>query len=130
MVNRILRPTGVWKSDQFAFSQGVKSDGINLVFVSGQSGIDPSGKIVGDDVGVQIKQSFENMKIVLQEAGASFRDVAKLNVYLTNIGDLAKYSEIQATYFPDGFPAQTVVEVNKLALPELKVEVEATAVIS
>jgi len=70
------------------------------------------------------------MKMVLQEAGASFSNVTKLNVYLTNIGDLAKYSEIQATYFPDGFPAQTVVEVNKLALPELKVEVEATAVLS
>jgi len=130
MVNKILRPTGVWKSDQFAFSQGVKSGGINLVFVSGQVGMDPSGKIVGDDVGVQIKQAFENMKMVLQEAGASFSNVAKLNAYLTNIEDLPKYSEIMATYFPDGFPAQTVVEVKKLAMPELKVEVEATAVIS
>tara|TARA_B100000315_G_scaffold212312_1_gene209623 strand:- start:1644 stop:2036 length:393 start_codon:yes stop_codon:yes gene_type:complete len=130
MVNRILRPTGVWKSDQFAFSQGIKSDGINLVFVSGQVGIDPSGKIVGDDVGAQIKQSFENMKMVLQEAGASFSNVAKLNAYMTNIEDLPKYSEIMTTYFPDGFPAQTVVEVKKLALPEFKVEIEATAVIS
>jgi len=129
MVNTILRPTGVWKSDQFAFSQGIKSDGGNLVFVSGQVGMDTSGKIVGDDVGMQIKQSFENMKMVLQEAGASFSNVTKLNAYLTDIGDFPKYSEIMTTYFPDGFPAQTVIEVKKLALPELKVEVEAAAVI-
>jgi len=129
MVNIILRPAGVWKSDQAGFAQGVKSRRTETVFIAGQVGIDASGNIVGEDIGTQVKQSFENMKMVLQEAGASFSDVAKLNVYLTNIGDLAKYSEIKATYFTDGLPASTVVEVKNLARPELKVEVEATAVI-
>tara|TARA_B100000315_G_scaffold115217_1_gene105767 strand:- start:245 stop:637 length:393 start_codon:yes stop_codon:yes gene_type:complete len=129
MVNKILRPAGVWKSDLAGFAQGVKSSGTEMVFVAGQVGIDASGNIVGEDIESQVKQSFENMKMVLQEAGASFNDITKMNVFLTNIGDLAKYSEIKAAYFSDGLPASTVVEVKNLARPELKVEVEATAII-
>lgn len=69
------------------------------------------------------------MQQILRSAKASMENIAKLTVYLTDIKDLQRYSEVMKRYFKKGLPAQTAVEVSRLALPELKIEVEAIAVV-
>jgi 2-iminobutanoate/2-iminopropanoate deaminase len=129
MVKKVLNPKKVWNSKTYAFSQGIACSGKRMIFIAGQVGIDPSGKIVGEDVEEQTKQAFKNMKQVLKDAEASMENVAKLTVYLTDIGALRRYSEVMHTYFKKSLPAQTAVEVSRLALPELKIEIEAIAVV-
>jgi len=129
MVKKVLNPKKVWDSKPYAFSQGVVCSGKRMVFIAGQVGIDPSGKIVGENVEEQTKQAFENMKQVLKDAEASMENIAKLTVYLTDIAALPRYSEVMRTYFKKSLPAQTAVEVSRLALPELKIEIEAIAVV-
>ncbi len=129
MAKDILSPKTVWDSKPYVFSQGVSCEGKKIIFVAGQVGITPSGRIVGEDIASQTRQALDNMSKILSEAGASMENVAKLTVYLTDIKDLQTYSEIMREYFKEGLPAQTAVEVSRLALPELKIEVEAIAVV-
>ena len=92
--------------------------------------MDSDGNIVGKGIpGEQVQQIFENMKLVLEDAGATFENVVKLNAYFVNIDHLDEYSKIMSNYFPTGYPAQTVVEIKRLALPDLLMEVEAYAVL-
>ncbi|MEM3614071.1 MAG: RidA family protein [Nitrososphaerales archaeon] len=129
MSKRIISPKKVWDSKPYAFSQGVSCGGKRIIFIAGQVGIDPTGKIVSESIEKQTEQAFENMQQILRSAKASMENVAKLTVYLTDIKDLQRYSEVMKRYFKKGLPAQTAVEVSRLALPELKIEVEAIAVV-
>jgi enamine deaminase RidA (YjgF/YER057c/UK114 family) len=76
----------------------------------------------------QARLTFENLHSVLKEAGASLEDIVKLNVYLTDMGSLPDYGAVQAEFFRGPMPAQTVVQINSLALPGMMIEVEALAV--
>ncbi len=129
MVKRTLSPKKVWNSKPYLFSQGVACSGKRIIFVAGQVGIDQSGKIVSESVDKQTEQAFENMRQILKEAKASMENVSKLTVFLTDIKDLQRYSEVMRKYFKRGLPAQTAVEVSRLALPQLKIEVEAIAIV-
>jgi 2-iminobutanoate/2-iminopropanoate deaminase len=100
----------------------------NLLFISGQVAWDREGKVVAPgDAAVQARQAFENMRNLLQAAGATMDDVVKINLYLTNIADSAAVRKVREEFFQPPYPAATSVEVSKLVLPELVVEVEAIA---
>jgi enamine deaminase RidA (YjgF/YER057c/UK114 family) len=62
---------------------------------------------------------------VLDTAGAAFSDVLKLTVYLTDVADRTKINPVRQRYFGDSRPASTLIGVNELAVPEMKVEIEA-----
>jgi reactive intermediate/imine deaminase len=117
-----------WRwDDEFIFSQAIQIG--NTVYVSGQVAKDPDGNVVGEgDMAAQTGQALENMKTVLQAAGASMGDVVKLTVFVTDITRLLDTHEIRTRYFPDPPPASTGVEVSALGFPELLVEIEAVAV--
>jgi enamine deaminase RidA (YjgF/YER057c/UK114 family) len=78
----------------------------------------------------QTIKTFENIKLVLEAAGASLKDVVKITVYVTDMDNIIKFREIRARYFSPPMPASTGVEVSRLILPELLVEIEAIAVVS
>jgi 2-iminobutanoate/2-iminopropanoate deaminase len=100
----------------------------NLLFLSGCVPLDRDGRLVGEgDVVSQAHKVFENIGEVLAAAGAGFRDVVKLTIYLTDIADRVHMSAVRREFFDDWKPASTLVEVSALALPGLKVEVEAVA---
>ncbi len=102
----------------------------DLLFVSGLIGVDASGALVGgDDVAAQARQVFENMRLVLAEAGCRFEDVVKVTVYLTDVDDRPKINPVRQEMFGDARPASTLVEVSRLAVPGAKVEIEAVALI-
>jgi 2-iminobutanoate/2-iminopropanoate deaminase len=97
----------------------------NMLFVSGVAPLDRAGKLVGDDAPAQTRQIFENMKLILDAAGASFRDVLRVTVYLTDVDDRKAINPLRQQYFGDARPASTLIEVSALAIPGMKVEIEA-----
>jgi 2-iminobutanoate/2-iminopropanoate deaminase len=103
----------------------------DLLFVSGCVPVDSEGKLVGGgDVVAQTRQALENVGRVLEAAGMTFADVAKVTVYLTDVGDRPKINPVRREFFGETRPASTLVEVSRLAIPGAKVEIEAVAVVS
>jgi len=102
-----------------------------LIFVAGQVSVDMDGKVVGaGDIVLQTQTVLENLKKVLNAAGANLSDVIKINMYVTNIEEFrTKAVEARRTYFPKDFPAATMVEVKSLANPDFMVEIEAVAAV-
>jgi reactive intermediate/imine deaminase len=103
----------------------------NLLFVSGFVPVDGEGRLVGgDDVVAQVRQVFANLGAVLAAAGATFADVVKVTVYLTDIDDRARINPVRQEIFGDARPASTLVEVSALVVAGAKVEIDAVALLS
>src|SRR5215469_11902250 len=113
------------------YSQVVEARGGRTLNNSGQIALDASGNVVGTgDFTAQAKQVFANLKTRLDEAGASFNDVVKLNFYLTDASSLQIVRDVRDTYVNRGNPpASTLVVVKQLVRPDLLVEVDAIAVV-
>ena len=114
------------------YSHIVEARGGRTLYVAGQIAVDTEGKLIGaGDFKVQIKQVFANLNSRLAEAGASFKDVVKLNYYLTDASDLQALRETRDSYVnKDAPPASTLVVVKQLVRPEYLCEVEAIAVVN
>lgn len=113
------------------YALGVKVTSGTLVFVSGCVATDRDGQIVGrGDVAAQTRQLMENMKAVLASAGATFKDVVKINNYVTDASQYPKIAAIRNQYLTAPYPASTLVEVKSLLYPEFLVEIEAIAVVN
>jgi reactive intermediate/imine deaminase len=103
----------------------------DLVLLSGQASIDENGNLVGaGDFDAQAEQVFKNLKRVLEAAGSSLDNVVKVNIYLTDMSHFPKIVELRSRYFSQPWPADTIVGVTALALPELMIEIEATALVN
>ena len=94
------------------YSQAIRKG--NIVFLSGQIPLDPKTMELVEGIDTQIKQVFENLNQVIKAAGASFDDVAKLNIYLTDLSHFALVNEIMKTYFMEPFPARAAIGVASL----------------
>ena len=111
------------------YTHGVKCG--DLVFVSGCTGTGSNHEVIGDnDVAAQTRQALTNMSKILASAGATFADVCKVTVYLTDINDREKINSVRQEFFGESRPASTLIEISKLAFPEAKVEIEAIACLS
>ena len=97
----------------------------DLVFLSGIAPVDEELNVVGDDATAQAEQLFTNMKRVLDTVGATFADILKVTVYLTDVNDRTAINPIRQKYFGDARPASTLVGVANLAVPGMKIEIEA-----
>jgi reactive intermediate/imine deaminase len=116
----------------FGYTHVVEVTAGRPVYVSGQVALDQAGALVGPgDVGAQARQVFDNLRTALQAAGASFDQVVKLNLYLLDITQLPAVREVRDQYVNTARPpASTAVEVRRLAVDGLLIEVEAVAVIA
>ena len=102
----------------------------DLLFVSGCIPVDSEGHLVGgDDVVAQARQVLENVGAALTAARASFADVAKVTIYLTDVDDRERIDPVRREFFGDARPASTLVEVSRLAIPGARIEVEAVAIL-
>ena len=102
----------------------------NLIFLSGQAAIDAHGAIVGaGDFAAQAEQVFANLAQVLEAAGSGLDKVIKVTIYLTDMARFADIVALRGRYFSPPYPADTIVEVAALALPELMIEIEAVALV-
>ena len=98
----------------------------DLLFVSGVAPLDERGKLVGGaDAAAQTRRIFHNLKVVLDAAGANFGDVLKVTVFLTDVADRTKINPVRQEFFGKARPASTLIGVSELALPGMKVEIEA-----
>jgi reactive intermediate/imine deaminase len=98
----------------------------DLVFISGLAPFDENDRLVGvDDAAAQARQIFKNMRKVLDAVGADFSDVLKVTVFLTNVEDRTKINPVRQEFFGSSRPASTLLGVKELALPGMKVEIEA-----
>ena len=99
----------------------------DLLFISGVPPTDASGKVVSADVAEQTRQIFENMKLILDAAGAGFADILKVTFYMLDVNDRARINPVRKEFFGAARPASTLIGVNALAIPGMKVEIEAVA---
>jgi 2-iminobutanoate/2-iminopropanoate deaminase len=100
----------------------------DVLFVSGIVPVDGEGRLVGEgDVVEQARQVFRNMAEVLAAAGASFADVVKVTVFLTDVDDRAAINPVRQEVFGAARPASTLVEISRLAVPGALIEVECVA---
>ncbi|UOR49629.1 RidA family protein [Helicobacter pylori] len=108
------------------YSQAIATN--DLVFVSGQLGIDAStGEFKGMDIHSQTTQSMENIKAILKEVGLGMDSVVKTTILLKSLDDFAVVNEIYESYFKEPYPARATFQVAKLPKDAL-VEIEAIAI--
>lgn len=99
----------------------------DLLFISGVMPVDAAGKVVGSDAVTQVRQVFKNMAAILKAAGSGFGDVLKVTVYLTDVADRPRINPVRQEVFGKTRPASTLIGVKELALPGMKVEIDAVA---
>ena len=113
--------------EPFRLSQGFRVG--DLLLVSGQAAIDEHGGLVGvGDFDAQAEQVFRNLQRVLEAGGSGLDRVVKVTIFLTDMANFPKIVELRGKWFTPPYPADTIVEVTALALPELQIEIEAIAV--
>ena len=106
------------------YSQAVKVNG--MIYTSGQIALTPAGEMLGDDIVLQTKQVFANLKAVLEEAGSSLDKVVKVMAFVADINDFAVVNEIYAEAFGNHKPARSLVAAKTLPKNAL-VEIEVIA---
>ncbi|MED5315165.1 MAG: RidA family protein [Pseudomonadota bacterium] len=111
----------------YCISPGFKANG--MLYLSGHAAIDESGQLVGvGDFEAQAQATFESLQRTLRAGGSDLSNVIKVTIYLTNMSNFEKVVALRQKWFSAPYPADTIVEVSALALPELMIEIEAIAV--
>jgi len=122
---------GVPWEHNISFSQGAWVRGGRLILLSGQASIDDEGRVVGTgDMALQVQTALAAVRHGLALAGATPADVIKATYYTTDCRAFHKTQAIREAFFSRPYPAQTLVEVTRLAMRDFLVEVEVTAVTS
>jgi len=132
MPNQFLNPPSLGKTH--GWTHVVASTGGKTIHISGQTAVDASGQVVGKgDLKRQTEQTFENLRLALAAAGATWADVVATRLYVVNLKPehVPLIREVRSRYVsPDHPPASTLVGVQALVGPDWLIEIEATAVIS
>lgn len=125
-----IQPKNLWDSSPYLFSQVVKaSSPAGIAFISGQVAIAPDGSLVGvGDVDAQLRQIFSNLRAAVEAAGGSIKNIASMTVYVKDVAHHRNYLKVLADEFAGHRPAETLVQVAALGLPELEAEIQAVAI--
>jgi enamine deaminase RidA (YjgF/YER057c/UK114 family) len=116
-------------SKAFGFSQAVNLSGMSQVLLcSGQTATGDDGAApTTADMGEQVEKALDNLTTLLDSAGMTMADVVKLTIYTTDVDELFAAYSTATKFLGTNLPAITLIGVTRLAFPELKVEIEATA---
>jgi enamine deaminase RidA (YjgF/YER057c/UK114 family) len=126
---RFINPTGLVRSPAYTQVVEVAAPG-RTVYISGQLGTAPDGKLAGRDFRAQAEQVFANLGTALASVGAGFFDIVKIDSYLADIAHLPILREVRALHLnPMAPPASTTIAVSGFALAGALLEVEAVAVV-
>ena len=121
-----INPPGL--STPQTYSHIVKAG--KLVFIAGQVGAKADGTVVGPGMKEQTAQVLGNLQAALKSQGLDFSHVAKITIYTTSINEFRaqEVADVRATFFGANRPASTLVQIQQLASPDYKIEIEAIAV--
>jgi enamine deaminase RidA (YjgF/YER057c/UK114 family) len=109
------------------FADAVTSVGPGrVVYVSGNVGFGPDGKVVAGGMGAEASATFDNIERTLQAAGAELSQVVKINAFITNLDEYPAYAAVRAERFGDKLPASATVQVAGL-LVGAQIEIDAIA---
>ena len=123
-------PAGVAKPIRGYYSNSVRVSAGPLLFISGQVALDPEGRVVGKgDVRAQTVQVLENIRTILRANSADMQHVVSVTVYVTDMSFLDRIADIRMQYFPSNGPSSAIVEIARLAMPELLIEISAVAAV-
>ena len=123
-----IQPCGCGEADQRLLLELRAGERGTAVLHLGQVALDPEGRIVGKgDVRAPTVQVLENIRMILRANGADMEDVVSVTVYVTDIAFLDRIKDIRMQYFPSNGPASAIIEIAKLAMPELLIEIAAVA---
>lgn len=112
------------------YSNAVRVRSGDLLFISGQVAWNEHGEIVGrGDAVAQAEQVFANLQVILDANGATWVDVVKATVYVTDLSWFEQLSDIRLRYFADLPPASAIVQVGALVDPDLMLEIEAVVAV-
>ncbi len=113
------------------FNQAIRVRDGDLLFVSGIVGLSQDGSIAQGDIVAQSEAAFENLSMVLTEAGGSLADIVKVNVYVgeSYTGRREELRQVRARFFTGDYPVSTLMQVAGFANPDYLFEVEAIAVL-
>ena len=112
------------------YKMATRMEGGRLLYVSGQVAWDASGNIVGKgDVRAQARQTFENLRGVLQAAGGDLSSLMKITTYITRLEDFPAVAEARSAVFSGELPASTLIVVTSLFHPDFLIEVEGVAAV-
>jgi enamine deaminase RidA (YjgF/YER057c/UK114 family) len=132
MSKQYLTPETLFPSNQYGYSQVVVSEPGQQIFIAGQTAWDKTGKVIGEgDLAAQAEATLANIDLALKAAGATRKDLAQLRVYIVNFSSdcLAQLMPVFQQFWGDlSPPAQTMLGVQSLALPEFLIEIDAVAV--
>jgi reactive intermediate/imine deaminase len=111
------------------YSQAVAAPAGKMVFLSGQIGLVPeTGLMISDSFEAQVRQSFANMKAVIEAAGGRLENIVKLTLFLTDLKQFPVANSIMAELIPEPFPARSTVGISSLP-KDAQFEIEAIIVI-
>ena len=108
------------------YSQGIKIG--DMIFTSGQIPVNPSTGEIVTEIKAATRQSLENVKAILEQAGSSLEKVVKVVVFIKDMNDFAEVNEVYGQYFTENPPARSCVEVARLP-KDCVIEIEAIATI-
>jgi 2-iminobutanoate/2-iminopropanoate deaminase len=121
--DNLSKPLGI-------YSHAVKVKGNQLLFISGMTARDLQGNLVGKgDMKRQTQQILENIKVILDRVGATFDNIVKVTIFITDMSHFKEIHEVRAKYFKKDFPASTLVQVSRLVDEDMLIEIEALAVL-
>jgi enamine deaminase RidA (YjgF/YER057c/UK114 family) len=101
----------------------------NTLYIAGQVAQDVNGHLVGKgDFEAQVRQVYENLKNIIEEAGGTLKNIVKMTTFLTHYSYIETYRSIRSQYFQEPCPPNTLLIIESLALPDYMIEVEALAV--
>jgi 2-iminobutanoate/2-iminopropanoate deaminase len=126
MLKRVHTSPDVY--EPFLLSQGIRMG--DVLYISGQAGYGDDGKIVEGGFRAQGEQAFSNLRRALEAGGSSLDKVAKVTIFLTDMGNFEQVVELRRKYFSEPYPADTIVEIKALYTPEAMIEIEAIAAVA
>ncbi len=117
-------------SGHLLYAPVVTVQGGTTIFVSGLVSRDREGNVVGKgDMAAQIQQVGENLRLSLEAAGATLKDLVRTCTYVTDIDEFFRQVEMRQKYFGQALPTSSTIGVSRLSHPDFMVEIEAFAVI-
>jgi enamine deaminase RidA (YjgF/YER057c/UK114 family) len=118
------------RPQQRGYSEAVITEGGRTIWLAGQTAtVDDAGKSLAGDFEGQARQVFKNLDRTLQKAGGKLGDMVQMTVFITDVRNGDRFTQIRREVFGDNFPGSALITITALALPEAKIEIQGYAVV-